>query len=486
MGFKVDTSFLRYLTMGALGTRHVIAELRDCGFEPIELERYTTSNKIWATKVKRLRLPDLLCVRTGLKVEVRAKSTLAIRMSDAPGSPDRVWDAGADDEDVVAFVACRNAPGGPVPVGKAVYFDIGSLRRSVSQSRLGSAKSGAEGAERQRNWPATVPSDSGTVVSVTPDRLIVQMDSGRRHTYRIDGRYAYVEQGKRFAAGLTFLAGVPDGMSDLTPRLSRRYDPVARLESRRASDRYAAAKAIRFRPDRQRDAIPLLQRALEGEREPRVALEVAGTAMALGLRAGMDRIEQFMWADNDAELSMEAILILTEIGGDFTREQLALAAKGDTFRGDERRQAAVWGLGKAGVKAYGDLLPYLGDADENVAFHAIAAFGHDTPSTVIRQLIKMLADGDQRLAPAASEALRTIGGGKVIEALVELVTRNGPARTWALATLGRLEPGLVREKLNGLPLLAEIEPMLLMAQGANWLTEEDALVNFAFLSKQAL
>lgn len=76
MGFKTDTSFLRFLSMGALGVRQTMAQLRTAGFEPIELERYCGSNKIWMTKVKRLRLPDVLCVRTGLRVEVRAKSDL--------------------------------------------------------------------------------------------------------------------------------------------------------------------------------------------------------------------------------------------------------------------------------------------------------------------------------------------------------------------------------------------------------------------------
>src|SRR3954467_9214912 len=114
MGFKADTSFLRYLTMGALGARHVIKELKEFGFLPIELERYCTSNKIWATKVKRLRLPDLLCVRTGLRVEVRAKSDLKIRMSDAPNNPDRRWDTGLRDDDVTALIACFDDNGTPV------------------------------------------------------------------------------------------------------------------------------------------------------------------------------------------------------------------------------------------------------------------------------------------------------------------------------------------------------------------------------------
>jgi hypothetical protein len=100
IGFKADTSFLRYLSMGAVGARQLMKLMKTAGFEPIELERYCTSNKIWSTKVKRLRLPNILCVRTGLRVEVRAKSDLQIRMSDAPGNPDRRWDVGMRDEDL--------------------------------------------------------------------------------------------------------------------------------------------------------------------------------------------------------------------------------------------------------------------------------------------------------------------------------------------------------------------------------------------------
>lgn len=132
MGFKVDTSFLRFLTMGALGVRRVADELRELGFQPIELERYCASNKIWATKIKRLRMPDLLCVRTGLRVEVRAKSDLKIRMSDAPNNPDRVWDAGCRDEDVVALIACAGSPEGPMPADRAVYFSVRTMRESVA------------------------------------------------------------------------------------------------------------------------------------------------------------------------------------------------------------------------------------------------------------------------------------------------------------------------------------------------------------------
>jgi hypothetical protein len=87
VGFKANTSFLRFVTMGARGVHHMMKQLRALGFEPIELERYSGSNKIWTTKIKRLRLADILCVRTGLRVEVRCKSDLKIKMSDPFPSP---------------------------------------------------------------------------------------------------------------------------------------------------------------------------------------------------------------------------------------------------------------------------------------------------------------------------------------------------------------------------------------------------------------
>src|SRR5690348_15832776 len=121
MGLKTDTSFLRFLSMGAIGVRQTIAQLEQLGFRPIELERYCGSNKIWQTKVKRLRLPDLLCVRTGLRTEVRAKSDLKIRMSDAPSNPDRTWDAGLRDEDLVAFIAIVEDENGQRAADEATF-----------------------------------------------------------------------------------------------------------------------------------------------------------------------------------------------------------------------------------------------------------------------------------------------------------------------------------------------------------------------------
>src|SRR5207248_10150157 len=98
--------------MGAMGVRRVAELMTHAALQPIELERYSRSNKIWSTKVKRLRLPDLLCVKTGLRVEVRAKSDLTIKMSDALTNPDRRWNSGLAGNDMIAFVLIRETENG--------------------------------------------------------------------------------------------------------------------------------------------------------------------------------------------------------------------------------------------------------------------------------------------------------------------------------------------------------------------------------------
>jgi hypothetical protein len=57
---------------------------------------------------------------------------------------------------------------------------------------------------------------------------------------------------------------------------------------------------------------------------------------------------------------------------------------------------------------------------------------------------------------------------------------------WVLVTLGRLSPALVQQRLAGTPLLELIAPMLLIAQGANWLSTETAISDISFLRKQNL
>jgi hypothetical protein len=487
MGFKADASFLRFLSIGAIGVRQTMSQLRATGFQPIELERYCASNKIWTTKVKRLRLPDVLCVRTGLRLEVRAKSDLKVRMSDAPKNPERAWDAKLRDDDLVAFIAILDDPGGgPRAADQAVFFTIGELRRSVGQSKLGPPKSASEGAERDRTWPAIIPSCDGIVTSVSAEKLVVQMEGAeksRPQTYTLKGRHVYVRPGERFRAAVSIIGGAPRRMADLAASQNRRYNPIADLQRADAVDRYAAVKALPYREDLRGRAVPALESLLTKEADERVALEAAGSAATLGSHLGQERIEAVLRGVGRADLRMEAVLILTELGSDFARRELVRLIGDRRFAGDEIRQAAVWGLGKTGLKAYKELLPFIADEDENVALHAIVAFGSDTPEPTVRKLVGELVKADPRRAPAASEALRLIASETVVKLLIEAADAG---HEWALATLGRLQPELVRPAIRGSKLLSRLSPMLLLSQGANWLASEDRVMDISFLAKQNL
>src|SRR3989338_4476052 len=113
--FKSDTSFLEKLAIGSVGTKRVHIDLKKQGHQPIELERGSTNFKIWkAIKIKRIRVPDILCVNCGTRVESRAKTKLEVSMSHSTSDSTRGWDAGLGDDDYVAFVHCKWVGSRPV------------------------------------------------------------------------------------------------------------------------------------------------------------------------------------------------------------------------------------------------------------------------------------------------------------------------------------------------------------------------------------
>ena len=113
--FKTDESFLEKLAIGAIGTQKVIEDLTNQGHTPVELERGSTGYKIWKTiKIKRVRVPDILCINSGIRIESRAKTKLIITMSHSSADETRGWDFGLKDEDYVALVVCEKCGEEPI------------------------------------------------------------------------------------------------------------------------------------------------------------------------------------------------------------------------------------------------------------------------------------------------------------------------------------------------------------------------------------
>lgn len=485
MGFKADTSFLHFLTMGALGVRKAISQLIDIGFSPIELERYCASNKIWTTKVKRLRLPDLLCVRTGLRVEVRAKTDLKIRMSDAPANPDRVWHAGLRDEDLIAFLACINDGEVLRPAESAVFFSVGELKNSVNTSTLGPPKSASEGAERDRTWLCTVPKQDGEVLRVENGRIYTILDSGRRQTYQLRGKNPYVSVSDRFTGLESMIAGAVSSPVDLRDRLTDTWNPIDYLQSQVDIDRYAATKALPFSESVSRStAIASLEGMIDNEADERVALEMGASLARMDSLRGFDFILQKIENPIEPYIPMEAVFILAEIADSRSGSELVRIATSENHREDEIRQAAVWGLGKAGAKAYNQLIQFIDDDEDDVALHAIVGFSSDTPNEIIDELVRLLIEGNQRQKAAICEILRLIGTDYVIEQLIQGAGQEIAEKSWLTAALGQLPPDAVRAALENTALLDQVQPFFHLSPQENWLTRDDKISDLRFLIGQ--
>jgi len=372
-----------------------------------------------------------------------------------------------------------------------VFFTIHDLRQSADTSQLGPPKSASEGAERDRTWASVVPSRDGRVEEVTADVLRVLMDPDadgrvRRQSYQLRGKVAYVRPGDRFVGGATFLAGTPARRAKLEDYVQHQYDPLASLAAASEVDRYAAVKSLPFRSDLHSQAVVAIDHRLDVEHDARVLLEAAGAGTALRSAKARDRLETLLWQGERADLRMEAVLILTELRAPGAHEILSSVATSETFADDEIRQAAVWGLGKAGLQRYGDLVSFIGDADRDVALHAIAGFGEDTPAEVIDALIARLLSGDSSHASAASEALRIIGSELVLTRLLAAQNSTNQFNPWILATLGRLPAEMVRPALSGGSLSERIEPLLVLYEQDNWLADSTVDIDLKFLLKQNL
>ena len=393
------------------------------------------------------------------------------------------------DDDLAAFIACFDENGTPRPADEAVFFAFGDLQATKSTSTLGPPKSASEGAERDRTWPALVPQRSGVVEYVSNTLLRVKMDPDDERPAKAQGfplrnRVPYVVKGDKFIAGASIIAGAPPRRIAIKSYLQNKYQPLDEVSANDPVDRYAAVKALPYLPEKKKQAVIALEKQLDTEQEDRVLLETAGAGTALKSSKAWEQLEAFVWKQERADLRMEAVFILTELRSPGARDVLVKIANDKNFADDEIRQAAVWGLGKAGLKQYSELLPFLKDSDRDVVLHAIAAFDNDTPEPVITQLIAALISGNEQHAPAASEALRIIGSDLVIAHLVAAAREKKGTVDWVLATLGRLPAGKVRSALKDDALLDQLKPLLLLTD--NWMADDSIDIDLKFVLKQNL
>jgi hypothetical protein len=334
--FKSDDSFLRKLAIGAAGTNATIKRLTDLGFNPIELERGSTGFKIWKKiKIKRVRVPDILCLTTGLRFESRGKTKPEVSMSHSLKDPRRAWDAGMRDDDHVSIVVFEQSADSPINlkrISPVHFISVKDLRDAFTGKRVSITKPKGveEGSEIRVVWTSAIANQQSAVSEVSATRLRLTPVAGDRsqtvQLSRSKGAIILAPQVQvrdTVEANQIVAATVPVTLSLTCPPAVDEAYFVGKLASINLSERYAAAKALRY-------------------------LEAAAALAAHDNAAGWTFMETKLRSrvlDVPLETQLETLIVASEILKPRS-ENLLIEVLQDTDRNEELRAGAAWALGQ--------------------------------------------------------------------------------------------------------------------------------------------
>lgn len=468
LAFKPDSSFFRKIAIGAVGSRAVAADLERHGHEVLELERGSTDTKLWKdVKRKRVRIPDLVCVRCGRRIESRAKTKADLAMSHSSADESRAWDFGMVDDDWIAFPVCIASEesywsAGRLndrasywherswvrwrPVGRINYFTVSSFR-SVPPSRR-ATKGVTEGSETVVAWDAVFATAAAVVDSISPEGITVRRQpGGRRYTRRTrPGQVLRVAVGATIEENQVIAAAISP-LDDASLRCPRNLNPseVHRLiSSRERTQRFTGVKLARLlRIAEPSDAVRSL--ANDPEEDVYVRLEAASYLTAVQGESVRDLFSPF-YASTDPQTQLEAVIATGEAG---TRPAVIELSHllDDPSTPFFLRSAAAWALGRVGTpEAVARLVRAFSDVQQEIREEALESIvGIGGPA--IPSLLAGLRETADEISAGCAEALRQQGahlGAESITAVLEELRSASPSR-WALWLAGNLP----REQVSG-------------------------------------
>jgi len=424
---KTDESFLEKVAMGATGTQRVLDHLSQTGHRPIELERGSTSFKIWqGLKMKRLRIPDVMCVDCGVKVESRAKTRLELSMSHSSADPERAWDYGLADDDYVALLTCERAGAAPIDwkaSSLVQYVRVRDLRGAYAEGKVISSdrKGVTEGFEARLVWPCAIASAAGVVSGVTNERIQYKRASDNRTiSLQLERRGICLEPlcsvGAEINQYQILAAPVPIKTRFECSNALTFADYLDQLNSPSVYDRYAAAKALNYHWSE--DVIQPLEGKLGDTREDElVRLEAAATLMRRGNTAGTSYIRSQLY-EGYQQMRFEAAIVLAEVDT-LNARCLLFEVLHDTDQHPDIRAAAAWAIGES--------------ASDEAIPHLVAAFDAEE--------LKIRADAARALAKIAQQ--HTL---EVTDALSEPGESRRAGVAWALSKAGNKDIDLLLDQ----------------------------------------
>ena len=439
--FKSDVSFLEKISMGAVGTHRVFEHLRDQGHTPLELERGSMSFKIWKNiKIKRIRVPDILCVACGRRVESRAKTTLEISMSHSLSDPERGWDYGLNDSDFVALVICKRVSDRPIDwrADELVqYISVHDLRSAQRNNLivLVKPKGAEEGFEARISWPAAVAKSAGVVASVTNDRIQYRRENDRIITLSLSKQglnlNPLVREGDAISENQVLAAVIPVVKQFPCSRKTGQEYYIAQLSSSSLSDRYTAVKALSTFPS-ESVSKALIDKVNESNEHIYVRLEAAAGLARHNEEQGWSFVKQCL-TDDYLQNRLEAVIVLGEIPND-TSCRLLCSVLTDNQQHPEIRAGAAWALGELdNNSALSVLIDSFSAVDEGIRIEAARALAK-LASRFTGEIVKEFPRAAPDKRPGIAWALSKSGKFKLEDLLNALVDED--TRHWVSYILG--------------------------------------------------
>ena len=470
--FKTDESFLEKLAIGAIGTKKVLENLAQQGHKPVELERGSTGYKTWKSiKIKRVRVPDILCVNSGVRVESRAKTKLVISMSHSSADETRGWDFGLKDEDYVALVVCEKTGDEPidwVANDNVQYIKVSDLREALNENKViqEKPKGAQEGFETRLTWPCSVASSDGIVTEISNRLKFKRLTDNRTISLALSKKG--IELAPCVSKGQTInryqIVASVSPVSHVIPKRNIELESYYRelLNSASISDRYGAAKAFSFL-NHQFDDAPLIKRINDDAEHIYVKLEAASALARCGADFGFDFIKSVLTSDY-LEHRLEAVIILGELPSEQSAK-LLIQVLTDKTQHEEIRGGAAWALGELNFKStIPSLVSVFNEVSLPIRIEAARSLKRMCFSHA-ETVLNCFKDASEEERPGVSWALGKYGKWD-IEALIKRIDKNDlDMRQWAAYIIGVSDPNRI---INDIEQIKINDPQLYFAVTVLW------------------
>ncbi len=470
--FKTDESFLEKLAIGAVGTQKVIENLMQQGHTPVELERGSTGYKIWKSiKIKRIRVPDILCVNSGIRIESRAKTNLVISMSHSSADETRGWDFGLKNEDFVALVVCEKSGEEPVDWiadDNVQYIKVSDLRDALENNRViqEQPKGSQEGFESRLTWPSSVASSDGKVTEIS-NRIKFKRGSDNRTISLALSKKGIsltpcVTEGEEIKRYQILASVVPVSKEVPTREIDPQSYYLNMLTSASISERYGAAKAFSFFEGRL-DEKPLTDRINNSEEHIYVKLEAAAALARSNAQIGYDFIE-FVLNSDYLEHRLEAIIILGELPSERSGQAL-IKVLSDGSQHEDIRGGAAWALGELNLRS---TIPSLVSAFNEVSLPVRIEAARSLKkmcNSHIEDILDFFRNASENERPGVSWALGSYGQWNLNELVNRIDLENVDMRQWGAYIIGNSDQNRI---INDIESLKQTDSQLYFAVTVLW------------------